>query len=270
MSELIENESTQLLTVHRADEIVRLCMNESISDADIYESLMAVIRAFTDCKSSLVDSVQMQAGIDSAKYISSTLRRYARKNKALRYYYYGMYHVKVDQLLDELIKKRTISKVQEVENRKYFSQIMTILYDREVVRQCDLAKELHIERANLSREMDLLIAAGLVEKRKTSKLSLYNLSARGYEYFNKYFLLKEKLEPSKSAAYRRLKSSTIRVELNFGNDSSSKEVQVDYLPSAEKKKMSDKFYLGLPEIKIDSNLSGSSLDETFELVEVTV
>lgn len=270
MSELIKNDSTQLLTVHKADEIVRLCMNEGISDTDVYESLMAVIRAFTDCKSSLIGSEQMQVGIDSAKYVSSTLRKHARRNKALRYYYYGMYHAKVDQLHDELIKKRAISKVQEVENRKYFSQIMTILYEREVVRQCDLAKELRIERANLSREMDLLISAGLAEEKKTSKLKLYNLSAHGYEYCNKYFSAKEKLEPSKSAAYKRLKSSTIRVGLNFGNDSGSKEVPVAYLPSAKKRKISDDFCLGLPEVNIESNLKRSSLDETFELVEVTV
>lgn len=246
MSELIKTDSTQLLTVHKVDEIVRLCTNENISDADVYESLMAVLRTLTDCKTSLSSTEQMQAGLANAKYVSSTLRKFARRKKALRYYYFGVYHAKVDQMLDELVQKRTISKIQEVGNRKYFSQIMTILYERNVVRQCDLAKELHIERANLSREMDLLVSVGLVEEKKTSKLKLYNLSAYGYEYCNKFFAAKEKLETSKNVAYRQLMTSTIQVELDFGSNFRGEETEVTYLPLVKKREIADTYSLELP------------------------
>ena len=78
------------------------------------------------------------------------------------------------------------------------------------------------------------------------------------------------MEPAKIAAYKRLMTSTIRVGLDFSNNLRGKEVQVSYLPMAKRKKISEGFYLGLPETSIDSNSSRSSLDETFELVEVTV
>lgn len=263
MSKLIIND-TALLPVNSADETINLCINEESSDADVYEALMVVIRSFREGKSSSANAKQMQLSFDNAKYISSSLRKQARKKKALRYYYFGMYQAKLEQLYDEFLHARSISKQQEVENRKYFSQIMKILYDQEVVRQCDLAKTLHIERANLSREMSLLALAGLVEERKTGKLKLYNLSALGYDYCNKFYLTKEKIEPSQSTADERIKNSTIQHELDYLDDTTDAKTQMVFVSLPQHSNMSDHNFC------FDISFDSVEFRDTIKLMEVNL
>jgi hypothetical protein len=269
MPKMIIND-TALLPVSKADETINLCISEERSDADVYEALMVVIRSFRESKSSSANAKQMQVSFDNAKYISSTLRKQARKQKALRYYYFGMYQATLEQLYDEFLHSRSISNQQAVENRKYFSQIMKILYDQEVVRQCDLAKALHIERANLSREMSLLALAGLVEERKTGKLKLYNLSALGYDYCNKFYLTKGKIEPSKSTADERIKASTVLHELDYLDDTNDSKTQMVFMSLPQPSKISDRDFCY--EIIVNSNHSLDAVEfhDTIKLMEVNL
>jgi predicted transcriptional regulator len=269
MSKLIIND-TALLPVSKADETINLCISEERSDADVYEALMFVIRSFREIKSSSANAKQMQSSFDNAKYISSSLRKQARKKKALRYYYFGMYQAKLEQLYDEFLHARSISKQQAVENRKYFSQIMKILYDQEVVRQCDLAKSLHVERANLSREMSLLALAGLVEERKTGKLKLYNLSALGYDYCNKFYLTKGKIELSKNTADERIKTSTVQHELDYFDDTKDSKTQMVFVSLPQPSNMSDCDFCYDIIANSNHSLDTAEFRNTIKLVEVNL
>lgn len=196
MKESIATKSTVSLTRNDAQTIFQECTHSETTEAQIYERLMSLIRGFQEGLSTcLQHENELQKSLEVAKCISSMLRKNAQRTGNIRYYYFGMFQTKLDQIQEEVLERQVSTIQQEVSSRKHFASIMQILYIQQMVRQSELSKQLSVDKGNLSREMDRLVLAGFVEERKAGKFRLYNLSAQGRAFYDKHLLLKSWFEP---------------------------------------------------------------------------
>lgn len=195
MTELSKGPEVFEITENKALETVLVCVNKDTKLEEVRNRLTGIVRQIKEALTEDRVNKNLQVYLGLAEEISTALRKNARKNDALRYYYFGMYQALIENLQEEHIKKETLAVEHEATSRKHFSRIMQALYAKDFQHLSGLARELKIDKANLSREMEYLILAGFVEQTKSTKFRFYNLSARGYVYYNRFLFEKSSLEP---------------------------------------------------------------------------
>ena len=113
-----------------------------------------------------------------------------------RFYSYGRFTAQIENLLeDAMAQKRERDINTGVTARTAFAPIVRYLYRNGACQQKEIVADLHMDKANLSREMTKLEESGFVNKTKGSKFVYYELTQRGYIYCNRYFELKRTMEP---------------------------------------------------------------------------
>lgn len=169
-------------------KIMELCTNASVNSTQVSQLLMTIVRKISE--QFVINTVanEVQNELEMASLLAKKLRKHAKEHEALRYYYFGVYNARLDKLQADLVKQQSLGIRQEAAGRKNFKPIMSCVYKKGIVRQSELAKQLNMERGNLSREMTHLVTAGFIEQRKAGKYKLYNLSSMGEDYF-KHFLV---------------------------------------------------------------------------------
>ncbi len=170
-------------------KIMALCTNMEVSSHQVNHILMMLVRKFSEQLAINALAEIMQSELEMADRLGQKLRKDAKMNKALRYYYYGVYSEKMNQIQQDFTKQRSVGLQQAVVSRKNFKPIMCCVYKKGMIQQSELAKQLNIERGNLSREMTHLVKAGFIEQRKAGKYKLYNLSSMGENYFKQYLVI---------------------------------------------------------------------------------
>lgn len=117
------------------------------------------------------------------RILSQKIQQESRDHGAWRYYLYGKFDSHQEKLFDELIQKRETFHRKEILSKKHVASILKYLYDNGVSRQSSLAKNLEIDRSNLSRIMDQLISEELVEKGygSSTSIAMYELTQKGYD-----------------------------------------------------------------------------------------
>ena len=186
-----------VLTLDNAQELVQFCVNPETNAGSVQSYLGTILREMKE----MVLSLSVESSVDEqiipcknslklARRITDVFQKAAWKNNALKYYYMGEFYAEIRQLEGMLIDYTETTTQEAVSKRKNFLSIISIIYKEQMIRQVDLARLLKMDRSNLSREMDVLVAAGFVEQRKSGKYKLYNLSAQGIRYYSKYAYIK--------------------------------------------------------------------------------
>lgn len=186
------------ISEERSDQIIQKCTYAQTSDAEVNKILNSLLQEIVK-----IDSTILEEAIGEARYIADSLRNEARRNKGLRYFYYGMYQAKVEQMQEQFLKEETEALQNEVIYRKHFTEIMEVLSSVETIRQSTLAQMLKMNRSNLSREMNRITEAGFAEERKTQKLKVYCLSPQGAQYCARHPLTSVRDKKSCDERYSR-------------------------------------------------------------------
>lgn len=269
MKDLMVTNLASDLTQNDVRDILQECLNSTTSESRIYESLMTLVRSFKESLAAYEPEYECErellSSIENAKYISNVLKKCSQRTESLRYYYFGMYHAKIEQIQEDILARQVSIKQQEVASRKHFSSIMQILYSQQMVQQSELAKLLSIDRANLSREMDRLCLAGFVEERKAGKFKLYNLSAQGHVFYNRYLSTQSQLQQTQRLDLPVI--NTIQVYRNDRQIQYHESLTKSYLhlydesPSYAYWKASPQLSDSIDYVFIDSEKKGLELDE---------
>lgn len=176
-----ETKSLEVISEDRTEQILQICTNSQTTDGEINKTLLTLL---LDLERITVET--MEKALEEADYIADSLRNEARRNKCLRFYYYGMYQAKLEIMRQQFYQTESEALQNKVIHRKNFARIMEVLSSVETIRHTALARALDMDSGNLSREMNLITEAGFAEERKTQKIRFYCLSPMGAKYCEKH------------------------------------------------------------------------------------
>ena len=86
-----ETKSLEVISEDRTEQILQICTNSQTTDGEINKTLLTLL---LDLERITVET--MEKALEEADYIADSLRNEARRNKCLRFYYYGMYQAKLE------------------------------------------------------------------------------------------------------------------------------------------------------------------------------
>ncbi|MBR4290532.1 MAG: winged helix-turn-helix transcriptional regulator [Oscillospiraceae bacterium] len=113
--------------------------------------------------------------------------------EAEQYYWYGHYVALMQAVLGSSHQETKDNTLfVEMTARTAFAPIMRHLYEVGACQHKVLADVLHMNKSNLTKEMDRLVASGLVNKIKGGKFVHYELTQQGYTLMNKYYQISPK------------------------------------------------------------------------------
>lgn len=187
------------------------------------------------------------------RIISQKLRHECRKEGAWRYYLYGRYDSAQERLLKDLMKKNEEIQIESILARKNVKDILRILYRNGCIQQNALAEELNLGVPNLSRLMDDLIEANLVEKKKGTKFVFYDLSQKGYMLYNQYCHAVARLEPDEFLEKRKRGLTQVNI-ISYVSETQDK-IDKFSLEKKEEKNFLDVLQAALPTETIEEKFS---------------
>lgn len=133
-----------------------------------------------------------QVEVDLIKNFVMTVRRglhhTSKSMEAEQYYWYGYYVAQMQAVLDSSLQETTDNALfMAISARTAFAPIMHHLYEVGACQHKVLADVLHMNKSNLSKEMEKMVAVGLVNKIKGGKFVHYELTQQGYTLLNRYY-----------------------------------------------------------------------------------
>ncbi|WP_251445820.1 winged helix-turn-helix domain-containing protein [Vermiculatibacterium agrestimuris] len=179
---------------------------EDLDVAELHQSLTEFADQVGQALSHLEEEgslPQREALIEAVGRVAGGLRSYTRKKHSIRFYYYGMFQEKYDELKRQEEKAKQDRQLQVVAGRKYFPKIIEYLYQHGTAQQIKMAEDVGMDRSNLFREMKLLVDVGLVDQRKIRKYRYYDLTPYGYRiYRTQYSRAKRKTSHTDKDPYQ--------------------------------------------------------------------
>lgn len=125
------------------------------------------------------------------RVVQKGFRYYSEKNDALRYYLYGYFAHQQEELLQKLYVIHNREQIERILTKKHLREIISYLYDHEIVQQKVLVNHLNVSKTNIDRIVQPLIDCGFVEKIKVGS-AFYRMTSMGYEYYRNNMLQSQK------------------------------------------------------------------------------
>lgn len=176
------------------EAIVMDCVSETADAFSVQQRLMDTIAQATK-EISRLGEAQAHRYVKCLTSIAKGLRRNTEEHHTFRFFYFGQFQARVEQLEQELEHSFSEMRVMSVANRKHFAPIMRLLYSEQVCQQQKLADKLRIDRSNLSRELRHLEDSGLAESTTVGgRFRYYRLTPQGRRYYDTYLIMKNQLE----------------------------------------------------------------------------
>lgn len=169
------------------------------------------------------------------RIISKSIQRESRKNGAWKFYLYGKYDSRQEDLLSELQRKVRKEQREKVLRKKHVPKILQYLYAHGASRHGEIAKDLGIDPANLSRLMDELSGEELVERTKirTSSFTIYELTREGYQICTNYYRQKAVMdEDIQRYSYPQVGTLEKGIEFSQNRYNEYKKNQLDFLATS--------------------------------------
>ena len=167
------------LTHATAVDFVNHC--REISDEQLVKQLLMYINmlreAIGTCKWDEVEPI--------AHVVGKGFMHLCEERSALKFYYLGYYSRIQEELIQNFSRQIFQNATQQLLQTKHVKEILGYLYEYGCSRQSEIAKELRINKSNLSRKMEVIVEHKLINKRIGPKCVFYELSSSGYEYCRK-------------------------------------------------------------------------------------
>lgn len=226
IKDLKSPEATSVFSKSNAMQLVA-CL-PTLSEDSAFQDLTAILHNLeellfdTACHNFEIDSINIFLRI-----ISKKLQQESHNANAWRYFLYGRFDAQQEHLFQKLLDKSKNSQRENILARKNVTSILQFLYANGASRPSLISKNLNIDRSNLSRIMDLLVAEELVEKTKSehSNIVIYELTSEGYQICTKYYRDVAVMNPSRNNAITSVLRNSYKD--NFSQRQISIETSID-------------------------------------------
>ena len=207
-------------------------LNKPSSDAFSVAQQLSCLIVFLQEKSEKADQQTLNNLLNVYQLITKGLRRNAKNNNAMKYFYYGVFQASVDDIIKQSNKRVEDGEIKRLLSLKNMVVIIHTLYDNEECYQSELSRLVKMNRSNLYRDVQKLIDTNLVEERKIGNRRFYSLSANGR---SKYSELLRK-QNNENNTWRVLSKTTATDELGIINYSIEKTTRLysEYLLGGKK------------------------------------
>ena len=189
------NTNNLALLKNNPQSIVNLCLDSSTGVGSVQDTLESLVRTMNESLALLSDGgtnttqeKEFECYINVSQRIADILQKNARENGVLKYFFMGAYQNELKHIRAKWNKQKEKTYLYSVVKRKHIASIMQILYKNTMINHAELSHQLPMNKGNLSREMQRLVVAGLVEQRNAGKYKYYNLSAQGLAYYKEYLM----------------------------------------------------------------------------------
>ena len=200
------------------------------STADITELQNLLQGALGRLKLLLANFTELELIKNYVKIVQRGLHHASRSMEAEQFYWYGHYVAQMQAVIDNSLRERKADALfTEITARASFGPIMRQLYELGVCQHKVLADMLHMNKSNLSKEMDKLVAVGLVSKIKGSKFVHYELTQQAYTFLNQYYAVNQVIHaPPKPMRKQYVPESSQQVGLTLRTKIEDREKHFDY------------------------------------------
>lgn len=158
-----------------AKEYVKSLTDSQYNVAEIAHQLALVVQEITESITRMDTEYFTQLLCFSEK-VSKGLRIYTQQQNALKYFYFGQFQARIESFVKVQDNEIENNKRRKALSGKHAKEILKELYFHGECKQSELARYVNVDKGNLSREIEKLIATGLVTKRKLRKFCYYSLS----------------------------------------------------------------------------------------------
>lgn len=231
------------------DQFLTVYTQNDMDAAEVYRGLSTILE--TAKKEISASPENAKTVLDVAGKIASGLRKNARKQGAMRFFYFGVFQENLNSLSNQLMEEIERTILQSIASRKHFSAIMDYLYHHENGRQSKIANEIGIDRSNLLREMLPMINAGIVNQHKLGHSRYYNLTPFGYRYYESHLKKGPIMTSRRNRPILRKpdqETATLGVYL-YVQDWAEDNQSFDFINGFKKLKGSDEFFVKPSDVK---------------------
>ena len=158
-----------------AKEFVKQLTESQCNAAEIAHQLAFVQQEIAESIARM-DTEYFRKMVCFSEIVSKGLRIYSQQQNTLKYYYYRQFQASIESFVKIRDAENENSRIRKALSRKHAKEILRVLYIHGECKQVDLVSFVNIDKGNLSREIERLIEAELVEKRKLSKFCYYSLT----------------------------------------------------------------------------------------------
>lgn len=237
-------------TYNNVVAFVNRCMD--LTDDELVNSISSVIIILKE----IIKSQKWEEIEPIVHVLNKGFKHVCIKSNSLKFFYMGYYSYILEDFMNSFSKMIIQDKVIQLAQTSHVKEILEYLFEYGCSRQNQIAKDLCINKSNLSRKMEQMERCELVDKKIGPKCVFYELSTKGYEYCRKNGLRKNDFEKNDyiikpnilSKQYKVLMYYDLNRENNYHNNAKGKfELKSDDALDEKKELIAKQKWTMIPE-----------------------